>query len=44
MENTEWEGQGEVYFYVGPCGTSIDYELTHMGFMESHKLSSFTGR
>jgi hypothetical protein len=25
---------------VGPCGTSIDYVLTHMGFMGSHKLSN----
>jgi hypothetical protein len=26
---------------VGPCGTNIDYVLTHMGFKGSHKLSNF---
>jgi hypothetical protein len=26
---------------VGPCGTNIDYVLTHAGFMGSHKPSSF---
>jgi hypothetical protein len=29
---------------VGPCGTSIDYALAHMRFMESRKLSSFDHR
>jgi hypothetical protein len=28
---------------VGPLGTSIDYILAHMGFMGTHKLSSFDG-
>jgi hypothetical protein len=28
---------------VGPCGTSIDYVLTHIGVMGSHKLSVFDG-
>jgi hypothetical protein len=29
---------------VEPWGTSIDYVLTHMRFMRSHKFSSFDGR
>jgi hypothetical protein len=28
---------------VGPPATSIDYVLTHMGYMKSHKFSSFDG-
>jgi hypothetical protein len=28
---------------VGPCVSSIDYVLSHIGFMGSHKLSSFDG-
>jgi hypothetical protein len=29
---------------VGPPATSIDYVLTHMGYMGPCKLSSFNGR
>jgi hypothetical protein len=29
---------------IGPCGTIIDYVVTHMRFMGSHKLNSFDDR
>jgi hypothetical protein len=29
--------------WLGPVATSIDYVVAHMGFMGSHKFSSFDG-